>query len=328
MESYDLACKITHFLRYSGRLCSSWITVLVTIERFIAIVYPLHVARMCTPGRIRLTLGTIFCMCVTFSTFPFYTVGVMQYKNEARCLTYWEDPKRMTIYHIMIWISATVGELVVPSVIVSILTTAILVKICTNRTLWKRRLSSVHGQKRMVSTRLSQERQLTRMLVAIALTFVLVRLPYVVFYFLNRGETKLNLWGQRSNYVWISFWVHTAYTLSMCLSTVNYVTNFFFYWCIGSGFRKEFYRLLLKIQRKFKSQPASDYHNGHSFTGSYSDYSASLRHTMQSTFKSTTPTSCSRLSYSQVNPSRSVNRSLQTTNHTTLKNKHNVCSNL
>ena len=75
-------------------------------------------------------------------------------------------------------------------------------------------------------------------------------------YFLNRDHTKEALWGHRPDFEWIKFYVQTAYIISMCLSTVNYVTNFFFYWCIGSSFRKEFRRMLSGINRRLRCRRA------------------------------------------------------------------------
>ena len=129
------------------------------------------------------------------------------------------------------------------------------------------------------------------MLVAISLTFVLVRLPYVVFYFLNQQNTKKALWGDRSDYIWVKFQIHTAYTISMCLSTVNYVTNFFFYWCIGSSFRREFRRLISVICRRLSGRTVAQTrcrNTGGSTCSSnyYSSYSIASRRSMVSTVTS------------------------------------------
>ena len=260
LDQSDIACKLTFFLRYSGRLCSSWITVLISAERFIAIVHPLHVASITTPRKAKIALAITVLVCIVMSAFPLFTVGTRQYNRESRCLV---RTDRDVLYDAFTWVSLRFGELLAPSIIVSIFTVAIIVKLTKESRNWARCLV---GQKNVVFHRVVQERQLTGILLTIAIMFVLIRLPYTVFYYIN--NYKKHWWGHRDNYAWISYYVYASYTVSMCLSTINYVINFFVYYLLGSTFRREL-KKLAPICRK----PVNNQANGMTARGTCTRYS-------------------------------------------------------
>jgi len=44
MHTNDMACKLSYYLRYSGKLVSAWVTVTIVIERLIIVALPLKVS--------------------------------------------------------------------------------------------------------------------------------------------------------------------------------------------------------------------------------------------------------------------------------------------
>ena len=241
LDRSDIACKITFFLRYAGRLCSSWITVLVTLERFVAIVHPLHVARISTPRKAKQALAGTIATCVVMSSFPLFTVGTQPYGGQMRCLVL-----KHTMYDAFTWVSLRFGELIIPSLVVVFLSSSIICRLVRESRKFTR---CIVGQKHVVFHRMVQERQLTAILLTIAIMFVVIRLPYTVSYYIN--NYKAHWWQSRDDFAWISFYIYATYSISMCLSTVNYVINFFVYYILGSTFRREIKKLYAcAIQQK------------------------------------------------------------------------------
>ena len=180
-------------------------------------------------------LPVTVALCVATSLFPFFTVGTRVYNGQSRCLVMHH---RHMLYNVFTWITLRCGELLIPSILVGVFTIAITAKLLRGTNRWRSHLSS---QQSVIFQRIVQERQLTGILLTIAMAFVLVRLPYTVFYYIN--NYKKEWWGGRENYPWIAFYIYAAYSISMCLSTVNYVINFFVYYLMGSTFRRELGKL-------------------------------------------------------------------------------------
>ena len=128
------------------------------------------------------------------------------------------------------------GELVIPSVVVCIFTALII-----------RKLSEASKHRKRVlrmSSSVSQERQVTYILLAVAITFVVIRLPYVVTFYVN--EYKEELWPHLSD--WEKFYIYAANRIAYVLSVVNYCINFFLYCLCGSTFQvQNIFLILLPI---------------------------------------------------------------------------------
>ncbi|ELT96697.1 hypothetical protein CAPTEDRAFT_132575, partial [Capitella teleta] len=78
MRVSDASCKVTTFLVLFGLYVSSWIIVLLTVDRCVAVCFPLRAAWLCTVRHARrLTLALVLVICVynfhVFWTFGLYT---------------------------------------------------------------------------------------------------------------------------------------------------------------------------------------------------------------------------------------------------------------
>ncbi len=232
-ERVDFWCHFVNYVRYSGRLWSSWVTVIITAERYITIAFPLKVGRISTPCKAKIVIVVEILVSFALASFVWFTLGVGVHKGTPRCLIKSHDAYQVLSITIMGF-----GELVIPSVIVCIFTGLIIRKLSEAS---RNRRQQLEGQRmvRMPSS-VSQERQLTYILLAVAITFVLVRLPYVVTYYVN--EYKEEMWGHLTP--WQNFYIYTANKIANVLSVVNYCINFFLYCLCGSTFRYKVYFLL------------------------------------------------------------------------------------
>ena len=70
----DVGCKLFTFLSYFSFSWSAWLLVAMTIERFIAIHFPLHAVRMATPGRARKVILLLLVIFLVFNCHFFWTV--------------------------------------------------------------------------------------------------------------------------------------------------------------------------------------------------------------------------------------------------------------
>ncbi len=225
-DSSNFWCHFVNYVRYSGRLWSSWVTVIITAERYITIAFPLRVGRISTPCKAKVVIIVEILLSFALASFVWFTLEIGTHKGIPRCLISDHDAYKVLSITIMGF-----GELVIPSVIVCIFTGLIIRKLSEASRNRKRQLE---GQRMLrLPSSVSQERQLTYILLAVAITFVLVRLPYVVTYYVN--EYKEELWSHLTE--WENFYIYTANKIANVFSVINYCINFFLYCLCGSTFR-------------------------------------------------------------------------------------------
>ena len=231
-DRYNVFCKGLSWLRYASRLVSAWLVVAITAERCVAIVRPFDVSRLSTPKRAKIVIASIVLMSIAISSYPLYTVAILT-ENEPGSSSFYTMcfVDLVLLYDVMTWIVLRVGDLILPSVLICALTSAIAIKLCS-RPSARLRVDANIGDGAVIM-RGTREKRINTMLLCIALTFVFIRLPRAVCYYLyyHRDSPLLDSWNQRQ--------LHAAYLLTLPLYTVNYAINFFLYSLLGTAFRME-----------------------------------------------------------------------------------------
>ena len=239
MHESDVACKMTHFLRYSGKLISAWLTVVITAERFLSIAFPLVVKHISTRMKARLTISTISAVGLGLGSFPLWTLHTDKWQGKALCQ--YKD-KRM--YDLWSHVVLRFGQLLIPSLLIFILTTLIIIFLARagNR---RAELFQFNGLRRKNVVR-HVERQLTFMLLFVAITFLALRLPYcVTYYFTLHKET---IWPEMTDMQ--KYHLYVANKIADILATINYAANFFLYCVSGSIFRQQITRIWPCMKKK------------------------------------------------------------------------------
>ena len=232
IDTIDFWCHFVNYVRYSGRLWSSWVTVIITAERYITIAFPLRVGRISTPCKAKIVIIIEILTSLTLASFVWFTLGAGVHEGTPRCLIV-----KPHAYKYLSLVIMGFGELMIPSLVVCIFT-ALIIRKLTQAT--RNRRLQLEGQRMLRKPSLvSQERQLTYILLAVAITFVLIRLPYVVTFYIN--EYKEEMWPHLSDFE--SFYIYAANRIAYVLSVVNYCINFFLYCLCGSTFRYKIYFL-------------------------------------------------------------------------------------
>ncbi len=227
MTTHDLWCKLIMYIRYAGRLWSSWLVVVITVERYIAIAFPHRVSLISTPFKAKIFIIIEMLLSFTISIFPFFTVGVYTYDNGQYNMTgcFYYNTEEYKIASITIM---GLGELFVPSVVVCIATALIIV------TLRKPRMFRRYSMREN-----SPKAQLTTMLLAVAIVFLAMRLPYLLLFHIDM--LKFKIWsppGETTKFV-----IYASKSVAYSLAVLNYSINFFLYCLCGSTFRNAFKRL-------------------------------------------------------------------------------------
>ncbi len=209
---------------------------------------------LCTRKKAKITLACMFVVCTAISTFSFWTIGTVDKyirklnTTEPRCFIY---QGKLNFYRDWLFIFFGMGELLIPSIAVAFFTGIIIWKLSVAA---KERSKTI-GPYRPPKT--SKESQPTMALLSIAITFVLLRLPYIVAYYIN--EYKEELWHGISAQA--RFRIYVAYSLTFVLSTLTYSISFLLFCLTGHTFRKELRKFLTCQLRRTASRRGASYAN-------------------------------------------------------------------
>ncbi|NXS07191.1 GALR2 protein, partial [Neodrepanis coruscans] len=207
------ACKAVHFLIYLTMYASSFTLAAVSIDRYLAIRYPLKSRDLRTSQNAGVAIVAIWSLSLLFAGPYLSYYQIIHYHGVPICVPIWEDQRRKVLD-----ILTFVFGYLLPVTVVS------LAYIRTVKFLW----TSVDPIER-ISESQKAKRKVTKMIVAVAILFCLCWLPHhlviLCFWF---GHFPFN----RATY---------AFRLaSHCLSYTNSCLNPIVYALISKHFRKRF----------------------------------------------------------------------------------------
>ena len=215
-------CKFIIYVMHVTWTLSAFFIVAMSFDRCYAVLMP-HVAKVkCTAKRGRATCGLLFLIIVIFYSPLVVFSGLDSTKH---CVRYNMDAWYVTTYS---YISLTLYPLI-PFVLIICLNGIILVA------LWRRKQSGLPYS----STIDKVESELTVMIVAVCVAFVILMLPFEI--------RELHMYYTGYNTSPHDVAVHTfTLQLTMQLTFINSGINFFLYCCSSRKFRMDL-KILFKM---------------------------------------------------------------------------------
>ncbi|KGL83794.1 Galanin receptor type 2, partial [Tinamus guttatus] len=207
------ACKTVHFLIYLTMYASSFTLASVSVDRYLAIRYPLKSRDLRTSRNAGVAIIVIWSLSLLFAGPYLSYYHIVHYHGMPICVPIWEDQRRKILD-----ILTFVFGYLLPVIVVS------LAYARTIKFLW----TSVDPLERISEAR-KAKRKVTKMIVAVAILFCLCWLPHhlviLCFWF---GHFPFN----RATYA--------CRLASHCLSYANSCLNPIVYALISKHFRKRF----------------------------------------------------------------------------------------
>ena len=221
----DAACRIQTYLKYTLADSAVWVLVIMTIERMVAVHWPHHVRDIFTKRRTRVSV-LVMVLLIGAVNIPSLWMNT---KNDGdTSVHHCKAANPVLAYDIWPWVDLTIYSLLPFIIMISCIVVIINTISRRRRTLTRRgSVSSSRGNK--VKT-------LTVTLLTVAIVFLLLTAPYVIY------ATALNELYRKINVDFRLF-----YFVASFLRYVNNSVNFFLYCVSGKTFRTElFYRLRLR----------------------------------------------------------------------------------
>lgn len=78
-------CEVDNYLIYVCSFLSAWLVVAFTVERFVAVRYPLRRPSMCTVARARVVLASLTALALTLNVPNLWSVQIEVFNNKPIC---------------------------------------------------------------------------------------------------------------------------------------------------------------------------------------------------------------------------------------------------
>ena len=215
-----LSCQILTFLAPCSGLFSSWLIVLVSVERFIAVFFPLKVHIYFTLKRSYILMALVAIMSCISSVSYLFVVNIDVEDGYPYCQYKWESVN-FGLAHMIL--SALLYS-ILPFSIISILNILIVSRLRSKPKF------NVQNPKRVSS----RDKSLVIMMFAICIVFAVTTFPISLSMLITSAIQHV---PDRNAF---SEWF---YVFSLVLANINHCVNFFFYCITGTVFRKALFRL-------------------------------------------------------------------------------------
>ncbi|XP_072414278.1 galanin receptor 2a-like [Chiloscyllium punctatum] len=216
-------CKLVHFFIYLTVYASSFTLAAVSVDRYLAIRYPLRSRELRTPRNALTTICIIWALSLIFAGPYLSYYQVIHYRELTLCFPVWDDYRRKIMD-----ISTFIFGYIIPVLILSLAYTR------TINYLW----TAVDPIEDMSESK-KAKRKVTKMIIIVAVLFCLCWLPHhlviLCFWF---GHFPLN----QATYVFR--------LLSHCMSYANSCLNPIVYALVSKHFRKGFKKVFNCLLRK------------------------------------------------------------------------------
>jgi len=237
---FSSLCTILIFLSEASGLFSIWIIVSITIERTLAVLFPLHKKKFISVYRARFIVLIIGISTIIFSSRVLIIPIDTSIEQKRLC-------HPMNGWHYYRRVNKTITEFVYCYIPLTIVIIGNLLTICTvKRSVVQRHdmlRNSTYEQKRQMNL---NETQLMFMLLIVTLMFIVYFVPFTII-------ELIQLWGlpfgicftQKSFEIYI-----IIRSLSELLRDLNFCTNFIIYCISGRRFRYALISLFKRLHRQ------------------------------------------------------------------------------
>ena len=216
-------CKFFYFFYRATRTVSSSLVVLIAIERFIVVWFPLRAKLLSTR---RAAMTAIICVIVGCSIISGVRTLTVNVKNE-KCLPVVMTPYNKRIKEVCSAVGMTLRT-IIPAVTLLLLTPLIVVKLFHQRYL-RRKMSNINHP--------DETYHVTLMLVSVIIAFYILIMPFCI--------GKHLLLYANINIVSSSLtWARNMNELQQICEQINCVINFLLYVMVSASFRQHFYAII------------------------------------------------------------------------------------
>ncbi|XP_045173287.2 neuromedin-U receptor 2-like [Mercenaria mercenaria] len=225
-------CKLFFVMYRTGKISSSWFIVLVAVERFIAIKFPLRVKRFLTKKTVCVAIATIYVMTFTLSGIWTFSTDV---ENQI-CRADLSTPNNLRLHKAFV-ITGAACYSIAPIVILMTLTPLIILNLYRSHRLRRDLRHSKIGRSAKNTSRV------TIMLIGVVITYIICVTPITLLLILTFWTNEPIFDSQKTEYIIFS-------GVASSFEQMNHSSNFFVYIMCGRQFRERFFNMIRCSRKK------------------------------------------------------------------------------
>ena len=218
-------CKVMNYLNNVALFSSVWLVVLMTVERCIAVIWPLKISGWVTKKRARIVVSILYVVMAAFNSVYLIIVTSIptRLKNRNECII---DESHMPFYKSIWSVIDMVFYAYIPQIHIFILNIVIIMKLA--------RATKEQAEMRNAAKSEQSQGQVTAMLLMVSITFFVLTNPYTIFHLCIQNDVWNYMVSARSyaQYVLVN-------TLLRLLADLNHCINFLLYVATGKRFRED-----------------------------------------------------------------------------------------
>lgn len=221
-------CQVLYFFGSFFIMYANWILVAMSVERFIAIWFPLRVTTLCT-GTKSILLMIIIAFVIIGADLHFLWTSTVEVtgNKDVRC-TFNKEHMEF-IEKVWYWIDGCLYA-IIPCILLVMFNGLIILGIRKSRKIQKDLTNNKSDQ---MAEKYRQQRQITIMLIVVSIVFVVLVLPNCLFFIVKPYWVfESGSHGQAVNYL--------VSQLIFLLSDFNHAINFYLYFLTARRFRRRF----------------------------------------------------------------------------------------
>ena len=164
-------------------MASVWMTVMLAVERYIAICHPFVATRMCTVTKARIIIPGIFLLMFLFKMSNFWEHKVVSFYDTSRNETlYYTTATELSLNKVYLMVvHLTVNAIItsaLPFILLSVLNILLILEVRKSTQYFKRNMMVSQGSGSVVQR---EELQITIMLISVIIVFFVCQAPYVTY---------------------------------------------------------------------------------------------------------------------------------------------------
>uniref|UniRef100_A0A4W6ELH0 G-protein coupled receptors family 1 profile domain-containing protein n=1 Tax=Lates calcarifer TaxID=8187 RepID=A0A4W6ELH0_LATCA len=214
--SYEPWCSLRDIFNYGAYNASTWLVVVFTVERFVAIHTWKMKTKICTPRCAAWTITAIFVFSHLFAIPHFWSNTSVYVNNKTRCIYNPEAPSQFI--HTLVWFQ-TLQAYIFPFLIIL----------------------TLNG----LTLHLTSRRKSVVLLVTVSMSFMLLSVTRAITQIILRTTPMYTC--DRNDY---NLQINIAADTGTMLSLSNAAANMYLYVCTQSKFRQEFLACVRQVRSK------------------------------------------------------------------------------
>lgn len=228
---------------------STWLTVLLSIHRYIAVCYPLRAVTWGSPTRVRIHIALVIFLSVIYELPTFLGKKMVPYKTDGNITKYYEEKTSLgksSYYHIVYKIVFYYTIIYLVPVTMMVVLGSLLIRTLGTATIFRNKAQhDSNSQESGINQRRSSAKDdITKIMIVIIAVHLITQPWEPVRYLLVNAFNVANHCGS---------FLYFFDELPVLLASVNSAVNFLVYCLVGRQFRSVLKEIFMKTTKEFAS---------------------------------------------------------------------------